>query len=62
MKRWIRGYKWNIAVEKHPLVLHLGIVDVLGLYSSIVGMMALYASGTTSSISYNDSILSTIRE
>lgn len=59
MKRLIRGYKQNMLLNSFVLFFFLGSLTtaILGIYSSIVGMIASYASGATSTFSCNSPVL-----
>ena len=58
-KRWIRGFKRNMLLNSFLLFYFLASLTmaVLGIYSSIVGMIVSYASGATSTFSCNSPVL-----
>lgn len=59
MKRWISGHKQNLLLNSFLLFFFLGSLTtaILGIYSPIVGMIAAYATGATSTFSCNSLVL-----
>ena len=59
MKRWIRGYKKDFALNTFHMIFFLGsfVTAVLGVYSAIVGMISSYATGATTTFSCNSPVL-----
>ena len=59
MKRYIRGFKMNILWNSFHICFFLGsfVTAILGIYSAILGMIASYATGATSTFSCNSPVL-----
>lgn len=58
-KRWMRGYQDSWMLNTFNLIFFLGsvVTAVLGIYSSILGMIESYASNATTSFGCNSPVL-----
>ena len=59
VKRWIRGYKLNFLWNTWHIIFCLGSLTtaILGIYSAVIGIIASYATGATSTFSCNSPVL-----